>query len=124
MSGGNGAAGTIQSVELLHGPWCSFPDLPGARLGHTQTGLVACGGGDPGSSGTETTCVKLRIDIFIGKLSWIQINKLKKERYYHTSWESPEGTVLMGGSVSGDTTELLDDNGGSSMHFPLKYWTE
>ena len=122
MSGGNGAAGHIRSVELLHGPWCSFPDLHRARFGHTQTGLVACGGG--GSLGTETTCEKLQIDKFIGRVSWFEINKLKKERYYHTSWESPEGTVLMGGLDSGDTTELLDDNGGSSMHFPLKYWTQ
>ena len=34
------SAGT--SVELLHSdgtPWCSLPDLPEIRYGHTQTGL-------------------------------------------------------------------------------------
>ena len=55
------------SVELLHSdgtPWCSLPDLPETRYGHTQTGLEACGGGS--SSSPQTTCVRLSGD------SWSQ----------------------------------------------------
>ena len=115
VSGGNYAE---KSVEVLHGdgtPWCSLPDLPEVRSHHTQTGLLTCGG----SHKTGTSCVK-----FSGG-KWKPSHKLKKERQYHTSWASPAGTVLMGGSVSWKTTELLDDTTGVSvMHFPLKYDTE
>ena len=106
------------SVELLHSdgsPWCTLPDLPEARYDHTQTGLEACGGY---SSGTETTCVS-----FSGG-SWSPSHNLQQERQYHTSWASPAGTVLMGGSYSKQTTELLDEaTEDSVMHFNLKYGT-
>ena len=135
MSGGNEGAGDFQSVEALQSdgsPGCSqepsrssLLDLPKGRSGHTQTGLVVCGGGV--ASDTLTTCVKFSFHQSVHG-SWIQVNKLKKRRAYHTSWETPEGTVLMGGSLSGDTTELLDKSDSvvvrSSTHFPLKYWTE
>ena len=105
------------SVELLHSdgtPWCSLPDLPEMYYEHSQTGLLTCGG-----MSTGTSCIR-----FSGG-KWKPSHKLKKERYYHSSWASPRGTVLMGGSFSGKTTELLDDTTGVSiMHFPLKYETE
>ena len=117
VSGGNDAE---KSVELLHGdgtPWCSLPDLPEVRSHHTQTGLLICGGVD--TEKIWTSCVR-----FSGG-KWEPSHELKKERYYHSSWASPRGTVLMGGSFSGKTTELLDDTTGVSiMHFPLKYETE
>ena len=107
--------GAETSVELLHGdgtPWCSLPDLPEDRWYHTQIGLLTCGG----SHKTGTSCVK-----FSGG-KWKPSHKLKKERDAHSSWASPAGTVLIGGGVSGKTTELLDDTTGDSvMHFPLKY---
>ena len=52
-----------KSVELLYPNGtrlCSLPDLPGNRDHHSQTGLVACGGGWPGFSGgpgVSTSCV-------------------------------------------------------------------
>ena len=104
-----------KSVELLHNdgtPWCSLPDLPDGRWYHTQTGLLACGGED-----TKLSCTK-----FSGG-KWKPSNKLK-ERYSHSSWASPAGTVLMGGHPSYETTELLDATTGNSvMHFPLKNYT-
>ena len=114
VSGGDGDA--ERSVEVLHSdgtPWCSLPDLPDQRFQHTQTGLEACGG-----LYTETSCIK-----FSGG-KWKPSHKLK-ERYSHSSWASPAGTVLMGGDPSYETTELLDATTGVSvMHFPLKYMTE
>ena len=110
------------SVELLHSdgsPWCSLPDLPEVRWDHTQTGLEACGGG---GSATRTTCVRLEAG------SWTPSHQLFHQRWDHTSWASPAGTLLMGGSLPGLgslTTELLDANTGDSVpSFPLKYDTQ
>ena len=106
------------SVELLHSdgsPWCSLPDLPESRWDHTQTGLEACGGG---GSATRTTCVRLEAG------SWTPSHQLVEQRF-HLSWASPAGTLLMGGILSPQTTELLDANTGDSVtSFPLKYRTE
>ena len=117
VSGGNYAE---KSVEVLHGdgtPWCSLPDLPEERSHHTQTGLLTCGGVDTEKIWTSS------VRFSGGK--WKPSHKLKKERFYHSSWAAPAGTVLMGGSFSGKTTELLDDTTGVSiMHFSLKYETE
>jgi len=103
------------SVELLHEdgtPWCSLPDLPQMRQAHTQTGLEACGG-----HRALTTCVR-----FSGG-SWTLSHNLQQRRESHTSWASPGGTVLLGGTFnSTNTTELLADNSlDSSNHFTLKY---
>ena len=109
-----------KSVEVLHSdgtPWCSLPDLPEDRSYHTQTGLLACGG--VSNEIWTTSCFKF------SEGKWKPSHKLKKERQYHSSWASPRGTVLMGGSPTWKTTELLDDTTGVSvMHFPLKYDTE
>ena len=109
-----------KSVEVLHSdgtPWCSLPDLPVARSHHSQTGLLTCGGVSykPGPS----SCTK-----FSGG-KWKLSHKFKEERYMHSSWASPRGTVLMGGTATWKTAELLDDTTRVSvMHFPLKYDTE
>ena len=117
VSGGDGIMDD-KSVEVLHSdgtPWCSLPNLPEGRMFHTQTGLLACAG----VTETETSCIK-----FSGG-KWKPSHKLEKEHYYHSSWASPAGTVLMGGMDNDKTTELLDDTtGGSIIHFPLKYKIE
>ena len=116
-----------KSVEVLHSdgtPWCSLPDLPDDRSYHTQTGLLTCDGVSTSTKKTGTSCIKF------SEGKWKPSHKLKEERYTHSSWASPLGTVLMGGSNTGEsdtwtTTELLDDTTGvSNMHFPLKYDTE
>ena len=103
-------------VEVLHSdgsPWCSLPDLPDIRVYHSQTGLETCGGGYYG----QMNCVKL------SEGGWTPSHNLTEERYGHTSWASPAGTLLMGG-YSDYTTELLkEDTGDSVMHFNLKYGT-
>ena len=114
-----------KSVEVLHSdgtPWCSLPDLPDDRSYHTQTGLLTCDGVSTSTKKTGTSCIKF------SEGKWKPSHKLKEERYTHSSWASPLGTVLMGGEEGepvediGKTTELLDETSGKSvMHFPLKY---
>ena len=106
-------------MELLHedgSPWCSLPDLPFGRDYHSQTGLEVCGGND--ANNTFKACLRF------GGGSWNPSHNLQEGRNLHSSWASPSGTVLLGGSGSPETTELLDDTTGNSvMHFPLKYHT-
>ena len=108
------SAGT--SGELLHSdgsPWCTLPDLPEARYDHTQTGLEVCGGW------MWNTCVRL------SEGSWTPSHQLLEQRGDHCSWASAAGTLLMGGSNSVDTGELLDANTRHSVtSFPLKYSTQ
>ena len=108
--------GNSRSVEALRedgSSLCTLPDLPNDYYRHTQSGLVTCGG-----YFTTSSCIRL-ID---GK--WSQSNTLKHSRQYHTSWTSSIGTLLMGGSGSRTTTELLTDDGQSVELFPLQYNTE
>ena len=49
-------------------------------------------------------------------------------RYYHSSWDSPAGVILMGGesdsdSGSGLTSEKIEEDGTSAYSFDLKYGT-
>ena len=116
VSGGKSSGVPERSVEALSSdgtPWCSLPDLPRNRFDHSQTGLEACGGMD-----TDVTCVHFKGG------SWKKSQNLQRKRRYHSSWASPEGTILMGASKGEDTetTELLNHTtGDSAMHFPLKF---
>ena len=110
-----------RSAELLHGNgshWCSLPDLPEVRYGHTQTGLEACGSfraKTKTKTKTKTTCVR-----FSGG-TWSPSHQLVEGRGHHCSWASPAGTLLMGGEYSKKSTELLDAiTGDSVMSFRLK----
>jgi len=106
-----------ESVEAL---WsngsslCSLPDLPDDHYYHTQSGLVTCGGW---YTNTRTSCYTLTSGV------WTKSHTLRHERYLHSSWTSPMGIVLMGGSVSKTTTELLTDDGQSTDYFSLQYNT-
>ena len=105
-------------MEVLHSdgsPWCSLPNLPKHRYGHTQTGLEACGGW--GSQ--MATCVR-----FSGG-TWSPSLQLVEKRADHSIWTSPAGTLIMGGHYSKKTTEVLDTaTGNSNASFPLKYETK
>ena len=109
------------SVDLIHTNGthlCSLPDLPAQRWGHTQNGLVICGGTD--------CCVDTRKScVTFSSGTWQETHTLRKERRHHTSWTSPQGVVMIGGYESGmqTTTELLNDNGGSTYSFSLDYIT-
>ena len=48
-------------------------------------------------------------------------HNLKYERSGHTSWDTPDGGVLLvGGGYSKDTTELLNDEGESDELISLR----
>ena len=82
----------LTSVELLHddgSPWCSLPDLPQGLSYHSQTRLEACGG-----AWHITECVKF------SKGNWT--TSYSEEHSFwagHSSWASPLGTVLIGGTA-------------------------
>jgi len=109
-----------RSVEVLRddgSSLCYLPDLPYDYEGHTQSGLVTCGGTD--SAYTRIFCYTFSSG------AWTQSHSLLNSRWYHSAWSSPLGTVVMGGeySTSATTTELLTDDGQSRELFSLKYST-
>ena len=115
MVTGGYSSGGLTSVELLflNGTrLCALPDLPEARYQHSQSGLLACGGG---GDSERASCVT-----FSGG-SWEQTHTLGQSRYGHTAWASPQGVLLMGGPWENHltTTELLTDNGGTTLSFNI-----
>ena len=91
--------------------WCTLPDLPDDRFGHSQYGLVTCGGGTYNTD-SWTSCLTLSSG------AWNQTQNLKSQgRSYHLTWSSPSGLLLMGGgdsskdssSESFKTTEIITD---------------
>ena len=109
VTGGQGATDSVQtSVELLSSNGtrlCSLPNLPEKRFDHSQTGVLACGGGV--GSGLQTCST------FAGG-RWKKSHTLGTRRYGHTAWASPQGVRIMGGSFNTQSTELLNDNGGAT----------
>ena len=120
ITGGKRAIGTNEpsaSVELLdeHGTLlCNLPNLPDERFGHTQTGLMACGGGN--KSHGISTCVTFEDS------SWTYSN-LTEPRYLHSSWNSPQGVMLLGGKSSRRTSEILTEDGQWNSSFDLQHKT-
>ena len=93
---------------------CSFVRLPRQRRGHSQDGYKVCGGDH-----NPTTC-----DTWSSGGTWKTNQKrLVFGRNDHNSWSSRGGLILMGGSSSSQTTELLKPNGRSQSNFPLVYPT-
>ena len=89
--------------------------MPEGRTLHTQSGFVTCGGSPADISGN---CVSFSAT---EDGSWSVSHSLVEQRYYHTAWSSPLGIVLIGGGASGETAELLNDNGGSQQIFGPQY---
>ena len=114
VTGGNPGS-NYKSAELLKedgSQLCKLPNLPDDRRDHSQSGLTSCGGAD-----TQTSCVTLVSG------QWTTSHTLQHSRYGHSTWMSSQGLVLIGGWPSSRTTELLNNNGGSSPSFELKYRT-
>ena len=107
-------------VELLHPNGKQYCVLPVQgqlnNQGHTQSGLVACGGEDSANS-----CVTYDG----GK--WTKSHVLLHYRQSPSSWSSSQhGIILMGGNRNDDyatlnSTERLTNNGTSVYSFDLKY---
>ena len=117
VSGGKNGSDliSVEAVSESGTPLCELPPLPHARWGHSMEGGVTCGG--DGDS-IMTTCVSLSTG------GWVESHTLREQRYLHSSWLSPAGVVLIGGSYSTRTTELLSStNTSTSRAFSLRYRT-
>jgi len=123
VSGGyiSGPAEGITSTEVFlpsssgAGSTCSLQSMPSPRRGHTLDQLddgtvLACGGF---GTNTQNTC-----DKFDGT-SWSQNSTLQYSRYSHTSLVGQHGLLLMGGSLSPATTELV----GGGEQYNLQQYT-
>ena len=112
----------LTSSEVLSAtgtPLCTLPPLYNRRYGHTQDGLLTCGG-----EYNPYTCDQLSARAG----GWVVSHNLLEYRAYHSSWMSPAGLVLIGGQDVGGTdttTELLSSSDSSSSYnFTLQYRTE
>ena len=86
---------------------CSLQNMPSARYGHTldQLGdgtVLVCGGYGADHHAILTTCDKF------DETSWSQHSRLRRSRVYHTSLPGQHDLLLMGGSTSKATTELVE----------------
>jgi len=110
------------SVEVYvpsTGKHCQLPDLPDRRDRHTLENMMVCGGY---RSGTRKSCLTLTDAVWE-----VTTTTLLEDRYYHVSWDSPAGVILMGGDGrygSPRTTEKILQNGTSTASFDLRYSTE
>ena len=121
VTGGEGEGGILDSTELLNmdGTWnCPMPPMPEPRLGHTQTGLVTCGGN---SGDNAKSC----ITFISGSVNWKKTHTLAKRRGWHSAWASPQGINLLGGLGSNvrTTSEILLENGDTKPGFNLDHRT-
>ena len=95
-----GIRGGLAGKDEMNSFRCVLPSLPHSRYGHTQSGMEVCGGHD---NVTMTNCMTF------SNGTWTTCHTLLHPRTNHTSWLSPEGVVLMGGSASPNTTEILEN---------------
>ena len=115
LSGGWGAWTSVEVFVPSTGLSCSLPALPDQRSYHTMDSLLICGGWD---SSTATTCLSFTSG------QWITSHTLVEERFHHTSWQTEQGLVLMGGQGFPDTSEIVATagrQGGPS--FAMQYST-
>ena len=97
---------------------CQLPGLVLGRWSHTQDGLLLCGG--DGDTGAPTSCEEFSP----ATGTWARTSHtLQERRWNHVSWSVEEGTLLMGGVISGTTSEIVKHNGTTETSFDMKYNT-
>ena len=97
---------------------CQMPGLAVARDGHTQDGLLLCGGYDYEA---DTSCEEFSPSTG----SWARTrHSLQEQRRDHVSWSVEEGTLLMGGGLSRSTAEIVKHYGTTETSFDMEYKTE
>ena len=120
VTGGVGPGGwrNFVSAELLFTngtSLCSLPDLPEPRYAHSQNGPMLCGGSERAvydRPNMRQSCVKF-CDGF-----WNETHSsLQMPRTNHGSWASPGGLMLIGGGGWKETSEVLSDDGQSTLHW-------
>ena len=94
---------------------CELPPMSQSKYDHTQSGLIACGGGY--DNDTMRSCIKFEDG------SWTTLtDNLVELRTRQSSWINPDGDILLiGGSGSLTTTEIVYQDGTSIRSFDLKY---
>ena len=113
----------LSSVEMIEevSPYnsCLLPDLPDERFHHTQNNLLVCGGGR--FQQTTKTCSKL--EETTGQ--WINSHNLSHPRSHHCSWQFDDKILLIGGTNGPASalasTELISEDGVSTLHYNLTY---
>ena len=114
ISGGYGNRPKVEVEVISPGVnvSCSVPDLPQPRYDHTMNNNIVCGGG-----GGTTSCDQLT------SAGWTRSHTLIHKRWYHSSWEVEDGIILMGGVLSGTTSEIAKWDGTTEELFSMKYDT-
>ena len=114
MTGGWGAETSAELFSTNGSSICELPTMSQSKVGHTQSGLTACGGYD-----TLRSCIKFEAG------AWTTLtDNLVEMRADHSSWINPDGDILLiGGWGSQTTTEIVYQNGTSIRSFDLKYRT-
>ena len=123
ISGGKSSEGKHKTE--IYSPFrdnsCRLEDMPDRRYHHSHCGALLCGGDSEGAeNGTKTSCLK-----FEGG-RWVRASvTLVKRRSQHLCWAlSEEEILLLGGSYSYKTTEIVKADGSqSSEDFRLQYGT-
>ena len=123
VTGGNPTQTAGVSVEVFNPHTyhsCSLPDLPGeVRYSHSLCRDLLCGGQ---SSSSRRSCLKL--NPLRGVFNHTSVS-LVEERANNLCWDvEGEGgqTLLVGGTYSGRTTELVSSDGlSTSANFSLQY---
>ena len=83
------------------------------RDGHTQDGLLACGGDH-----LDTSCEQFSPATGTWALT---VNPLLEVRRAHVSWSVEEGTILMGGGYQKTASEIVKNDGTTEWSLDLKY---
>ena len=114
-----GGSGTEKYAEVLFPngtSYCALPSPTQSHQCHTQSGLLACG--DYGNE--SKSCTKFEAGYWTS-----MTNNLLVDRSYHSSWSNQDGNILLiGGSISPTTTEIVYQNGTSIRSFDLEYSIE
>ena len=101
-------------MEVLNpttGQSCLLPSLPDKRKYHTSAGLEICGG-----MYTTTSCIS-----FSSSGEWVASHTLLEKREDHVSWDTEEGTIIIGGVHSPTTTEIVRMGEDNVPGFDSKY---
>ena len=115
MTGGYNEDG-LSSVEVYvpsTNTSCSLPSLPVETHGHSQDGLLQCGG-----YGNRKQCHTFHS----ASGEWVKTPRLSEERRDHSSWQREDGTVMLMGGDSFTTTEIVRGSSAvSTPGFSLEY---
>jgi len=102
LSGGGFFTRSVEVFSPQNGSSCFLPSLPDDRAYHAMESLLICGG-----SGelAKDTCISLQGG------EWVTSHNMVERRAGHSSWETEEGVLLIGGGTETgsihNTSEIL-----------------